>query len=1326
MALTGLKPPGELILDKNATTNWTTWIRSFEYYCVASGVSSKAERVQCCLFLHVAGPEAQKVYANMDVDPSERDKIVPLTRQFKEYCMGKANITVTRYRFNNNNQRGETISAYINELKDQVKYCEYEHMEESLLRDRIINGVKSNKLRNKLLQTAELDLAKCINICELSEFDAQQLKEDAEPREEIEVDYVRQGRMRQEARGASAPTRGGTPPSWRYRPQGSQSTRRYDTPCNRCGTHHRRDDCPAKGKICGSCGKVGHYARLCRSRPITNTPLHEVRTTERDTAAEPIAETDTLDYELVIGVVHLTGPNDKMWYTNIKIAGHNTLFKLDTGSEANIIPRSIFDKIPNAQLRKPRYNLVTYSGERIQPEGETDLRLKGNPYRFQVVSEGSPILGRSACVEMQLIERNENIDEIVMDDVIIQKEDIPMGPGHIDEKMERNIATAERLVSEYRDVFTGLGLIKSNANIYIDSSVEPCIDPPRRIPYAIQNQVKQELDRMISLGVIVPQNEPTPWVNSITIVKKASKVRVCLDPTKLNKAIRRGPHQTKTIEEVIARTAGSKYFSVIDAKTGYWQIELNTPSSHLCTFNTPWGRYRYTRLPFGINAASDIFITEMNRILHGIKGVDVVTDDILIYGETMSDHNQSLRTVLQRARHCNLKLNPDKSKICKTEVKYVGHLLTAQGVKPDPERVQAIVDMPDPVDKKGVQRFLGMVGYVHKFIPNMSDIAKPLRTILGKDIAWHWQTEQVEAFNKLKSCLKSAPVLRYYDVKKPITVQVDACKTGLGAVLLQEGQPIAMASKALDNVQSGYAVIEKELLAICFGCVKFHNYIFGKKTIVQTDHKPLVAIMTKPLYTLSARMQRMRMRLQNYHIEVKYVKGTHLLFADTLSRAHSVKCTPHDLFNSDISVTAIDISSDLLSDIREETNRDETMLNLRKLILNGWPHKTQEIHPRLQQYHKHKDVLTIQEGLITKNNKIIIPDKLQNTILHHIHESHLGLTKSKQLARDNVFWPGIDTQLTDIINRCNVCQNNRKHLHREPLKSHEIPDLPYSKVGTDIFEINNKTFLITIDYFSKYPEITQLPNTRAATVIEALKNNFARHGIPNEVMSDNGPQFRSHEYADFAKSYNFKPLYSTPYYPQSNGQTERYVQTIKNMMKKCSADHVDIQIGLLNYRNTPLEHINLSPSQLLMGRRLRSRIPTTKTNLKPQLTPDISKQRQYIQKQQKLKYDRHAGKSHKQIIPGTTVKYRNYKQEWTPGTILHQTGPTGREYTILNNRQKRVTRNRINIIETPTSKHPETTMKTAGHETEHQNNTPDTVTTRYGRVIRSVDRFTLN
>ena len=192
---------------------------------------------------------------------------------------------------------------------------------------------------------------------------------------------------------------------------------------------------------------------------------------------------------------------------------------------------------------------------------------------------------------------------------------------------------------------------------------------------------------------------------------------------------------------------------------------------------------------------------------------------------------------------------------------------------PNANRVQAILEMPEPKDKAAIQRFLGMVNYVHKFIPNLSSVAEPLRKVLRKDVLWHWEHEQIAAFKQLKDMLSNAPVLAYYDVKTPITIQVDACKSGLGGAIFQNNKPVAMASKALTSAQENYAIIEKELLAICFGVHRFHEYIFGKEVLVETDHKPLVAIMKKPIHTLSPRMQRMRMRLQNYNIKVTHVKG---------------------------------------------------------------------------------------------------------------------------------------------------------------------------------------------------------------------------------------------------------------------------------------------------------------------------------------------------------------------------------------------------------------------------------------------------------------------
>ena len=234
---------------------------------------------------------------------------------------------------------------------------------------------------------------------------------------------------------------------------------------------------------------------------------------------------------------------------------------------------------------------------------------------------------------------------------------------------------------------------RSDAKIHMNEEIPHVIDQPRRIHIAIADDVQKELQRMIDLGVIFKQEESTPWVNSLTIVRKPGKIRVCLHPTKLNKAILHGPYPLRTIEEVVAKIHGAEYFSLLDANSGYWQIQLDESNSKLCTFNTPWGKFRYTRLPFGIKTAGDIFIQEMNEILQHLEGVHVISDDILIHGMTVKEHNQRLEAVLTRAREVNHKLNPRKTKICQI---YLEHTITAQGLKPNPERIQAILDMQTP------------------------------------------------------------------------------------------------------------------------------------------------------------------------------------------------------------------------------------------------------------------------------------------------------------------------------------------------------------------------------------------------------------------------------------------------------------------------------------------------------------------------------------------------------------------------------------------------------------------------------------------------------
>ncbi len=328
--------------------------------------------------------------------------------------------------------------------------------------------------------------------------------------------------------------------------------------------------------------------------------------------------------------------------------------------------------------------------------------------------------------------------------------------------------------------------------------------------------------------------------------KEEGSVRICIDPVHLNKALLRPHHPLKTIEQVIADMPGAKVFSILDAKCGFWQIPLDEASSKLTTFMTPSGRYRFLRMPYGISTGSEVFQRTMEHLFDR-QPCQIVVDDILVWGCTLQQHNERLKQVLHKIRASNMNLNPDKCKFRVTSVSYVGHLVTADAIKLDPDKTTAVRQMPK--DKQALQRILGMTNYLSKFIPHYSDVTGPLHELLKQDAEWSWHELQDSAFQKLKDAVSSLPVLQYFDVTKPVVLSADASQHGLGTVCPQQGTPVAFASHALTPTESRYAQIEKEMLALVIATQKFHDFIYGRPATVETDHQPLITILKKPLHT---------------------------------------------------------------------------------------------------------------------------------------------------------------------------------------------------------------------------------------------------------------------------------------------------------------------------------------------------------------------------------------------------------------------------------------------------------------------------------------------
>ena len=378
----------------------------------------------------------------------------------------------------------------------------------------------------------------------------------------------------------------------------------------------------------------------------------------------------------------------------------------------------------------------------------------------------------------------------------------------------------------------------------------------------------------------------------------------------------------------------------------------------------------------------------------------------------------------------------------------------------------------------------------------------------------------------VRETLARDTVLTFYDVRKPATIQADASQSGLGCGLMQQGRPVAFASRALTEAEQNYSQIEKEMLAICFACQKFHQYIYGKSIDVHSDHRPLESILKKPIGKASPRLQRMMLQLQRYTLNVRYVPGKLMYVADTLSRAYitgDAECgTPEDMEVLVHSlVENLRATIDKLEEFRRAFANDEVMQKLKQYIRHGWPQRKSVACPEIQAYWDIRDELHEAEGLLLFGERLVVPASLRPDMLQVIHEGHLGRDKCKARARVSLYWPLMGVDIEDVVGRCAVCQKYRAANQKEPLIPHSVPALRWQQVALDIMTHKGKDYLVAVDYLSKFPEIALLERKTAACVIMHLTWMFARHGIADHLMSDN-MSFASCEFQAFAKEWRVK------------------------------------------------------------------------------------------------------------------------------------------------------------------------------------------------------------
>ncbi|XP_059397972.1 uncharacterized protein K02A2.6-like [Carassius carassius] len=657
----------------------------------------------------------------------------------------------------------------------------------------------------------------------------------------------------------------------------------------------------------------------------------------------------------------------------------------------------------------------------------------------------------------------------------------------------------------------------------------------------------------------------------------------------------------------------------------------------------------------------------MDQILQGLPNVHCYLDDILVTGRTEAEHLENLDVVLGRLEQFGLHAEKGKCDFFKDSLEYLGHIIDAEGLHKSPKKVSAIVNAPIPSNITQLRSFLGLLNYYGRFIPNLANIANPLNVLLCKGKRWQWSAECDAAFKKAKEQLVSQNVLTHYDPQNAIRLACDASPYGIGAFISHmlpngEEKPIAFASRTLSKAEQNYAQIEREALAIVFGVRKFHQYLYGRKFTLFTDHRPLTTIfgLQKGIPSMAAaRMQRWALLLSAHNYTIEYKRAEHHANADGLSRLplqveHSEKKDAVELFYLG-QMEKLPVSA---TDIRRETMSDPTLSKVVEMVIKGTQAVNLTNNKELSPFISRHNELSVQHGCLMRGMRVVVPHKLRKRVLEELHTGHPGIVRMKAIARSYVWWPGIDADIELCVKMCQSCQQIQKMPSQAPLHPWEWPSKPWERIHVDFAgPCEGHMYLVVVDAHSKWPEVQLMTSTTAGRTIEVLRNFFSHYGLPEVLVSDNGPQFVSQEFVTFLKTNHVKHIRSAPYHPATNGQAERFVQSLKHALKTSKGSFTlqrRLETFLLTYRNTPHPTTRESPSLLFLGRQLRTRLDALK--------PSVSTAVRLSQTSQVL---RRAGRSKpRQFEVGDAVLARDYRgrERWTSGVVTAQSGPVS--YTV--------------------------------------------------------------
>ncbi|UYV63183.1 K02A2.6-like [Cordylochernes scorpioides] len=776
---------------------------------------------------------------------------------------------------------------------------------------------------------------------------------------------------------------------------------------------------------------------------------------------------------------------------------------------------------------------------------------------------------------------------------IIRQTKLELDSKDLSEEEARN---ARAFLKKNQDVFSSgdgnLGRTDLVQHRIYTGDARPIRQPPRRLPMAKQEEVTGLLRKMKRDGIIEKSNGP--WSSPVVLVtKKDGTTRFCVDYRRLNDITKKDSYPLPRINDTLTTLAGSSWFSTLDLKSGYWQVGMHPEDKEKTAFSTGSGLYQFTVMPFGLCNAPATFERLIELVLKGLtwKTCLVYLDDIMVMGRTFEEHLRNLQEVFDRFRANNLALNPKKCQLFQKSVKFLGHIVSTEGIRTSDDKVFAIKNWPEPRNKHELQSFLGLCTYYRRFVEGYADIAAPLHRLTEARASFHWNEECEKAFRALKRSLCSSPILAYPQPGTNFILDTDASNLGIGAVL----------SKVQDGDER---VIE----------------FFSRNFLIRTDHAALTWLLR--MKNPEGQVARWLEKLQQYHFQIKHRPGRKHNNADALSRRpcgdckHCERIDEHEVTSR--KTTMVPSNDWTAESCRTIQQRDPNIGPILEWKERGNERPSWEVisdkSPELKTLWSQWDSLSIDNGLLkriwesadgrSKTMQLVVPKVQVPNVLREIHDgvsgAHFGINKTLKKVRERFYWVYYHEDVERWCKECDRCAASKgpKTRSRGVLREYNM-GAPFERIAIDVagpFPVTkggNKYILDAMDYFTKWPEAYAIPNQEATTVAKVLMDNLiCRFGVPLELHSDQGRNFEAGVFQELCRLLGIRKTRTTPLHPQSDGMVERFNKTMEEHLSKVVEQHQrdwDVRLPpfLMAYRAAIHETTGQTPAKIMFGRELR-------------------------------------------------------------------------------------------------------------------------------------------